>query len=342
MKAAVIGCGIQGRGGHISNYNKMNDIDLVAVCDVNFEKAQAVAIEFDIPYAYSDYRELLDKHDLDLVSVCTPHVFHRNQTVDAFEAGANVICEKALAVSSIEATEMIEACKRNKKKMSMGLQNRGSAEGHALKKFIDEGGLGKIYYTRVVSGHVMNIPGYSVFHNKDLSGGGVLYSTAVHSLDLANWIIGDPTPVAAMGTIYQKIRHMKNPLISWRGVLEDFETEDFAAGYIRFENDSGLSIESNWLTHPWKMRPQIEILGDYGSAEIPLKIYVDQGDQVFERTPKITESGNHFFEVLKDFVDAVREDRTPIVKFSQMLHVQQMMEGIYESAETGKEVLIGH
>jgi hypothetical protein len=54
------------------------------------------------------------------------------------------------------------------------------------------------------------------------------------------------------------------------------------------------------------MRPKIEILGDYGSAEIPLKIYVDQGDQVFERTPKITESGNHFFEVLKDFVDAVR------------------------------------
>ena len=340
MKAAVIGCGIQGRGGHIVNYNKMNDIDLVAVCDANFDKAQAVATEFDIPNAYSDYRELLDKHDLDLVSICTPHVFHKSQTIDAFEAGANVICEKALAVSSTEAIEMIEACKRNKKKMSMGLQNRGSAEGNALKQFIEEGGLGKIYYTRVVSGHVMNIPGYSVFHNKSLSGGGVLYSTAVHSLDLANWIIGDPTPVAAMGTIYQKTHHMKKPVISWKGVLEDFETEDFAAGYIRFENNSGLSIESNWLTHPWKMRPKIEILGDYGSAEIPLRIYTDQGNQVFERTPKITEPGNHFFEVLKDFVDAVRDNRTPIVKFSQMLHVQQMMEGIYKSAETGKEVLI--
>ena len=177
MKAAVIGCGIQRRGSHIANYNKMNNIDLVAGCDVNFEKAQAVAIEFDIPYAYSDYQELLDKHDLDLVSICTPHVFHRNQTIDAFEAGANVICEKTLVVSSTEAIEMIEACKRNKKKMSMGLQNRGSAEGRVLKQFIDEGGLGEIYYTRVVSGHVMNIPGYSVFHNKDLSGGGVLYST---------------------------------------------------------------------------------------------------------------------------------------------------------------------
>ena len=341
MKVAVIGCGAQGRGGHVANYNKINDIDLVAVCDVNFEQAQAVAMEFGIPYVYSDYRELLDKHNLDLVSVCTPHAFHRDQTVDAFEAGANVICEKALAVSSIEAAEMIAACKWHKKKMSMGLQNRGSAEGRILKQFIDEGGLGKIYYTRVVAGHVMDIPGYSVFHKKSLSGGGVFYSTAVHNLDLANWIIGDPTPVAAMGTIYQKVRHMKNPLISWKGTLGDFETEDFAAGYIRFENDSGLSIESNWLTHPWKVRPQIEILGDYGTAEIPLKIYVDQGNQVFDRTPKITESGNHFFEVLKDFVDAVREDRTPIVKFSQMLHVQQMMEGIYQSAETRKEVLIG-
>ena len=87
---------------------------------------------------------------------------------------------------------------------------------------------------------------------------------------------------------------MKKPLISWKGTLEDFETEDFAAGYIRFENDSGLSIESNWLTHPWKIRPQIEILGDYGVAEIPLKIFVDQSNQVSDRTPKITESGNLF------------------------------------------------
>ena len=173
---------------------------------------------------------------------------------------------------------MIAACKRNSKKMSMGLQNHGRAVDRALKQFIEEGRLGKIYHTRVVSGHVMNIPGYSVFHNKALSGGGVLYSTAVHTLNLANWIIGDPTPVAAMGTIYQKVRHMKNPSISWAGTLEYFETEDFAAGYIRFEDGSGLSLESNWLTHPWKKGPSIEILGDYGVAEIPLKIYLDESD----------------------------------------------------------------
>ena len=142
MKAAVIGCGAQGRAGHVANYHKIDDVDLVAVCDVNLEQAQTVATEFGIPYVYSDYRELLDKHNLDLVSVCTPHAFHREQTVDAFEVGANVICEKALAVSSAEAAEMIAACKRHNKKMSMGLQNRGSAEGHVLKQFIDEGGLG--------------------------------------------------------------------------------------------------------------------------------------------------------------------------------------------------------
>ena len=211
MKAAVIGCGAQGRGGHVANYAKMEEVSLVAVCDVNFERAQTVAKEFSVPHAYADYREMLEKHALDLVSVCTPHALHRDQTVDAFDAGANVICEKALCVSSAEAQEMIDACKRNGKKMSMGLQNRGLAAGYALKKFIETGGLGQIYYTRVWTGHVMNIPGYSVFHNKALSGGGVLYSTAVHTLDFANWIIGDPTPVAAIGTTYQKVRHMKKP-----------------------------------------------------------------------------------------------------------------------------------
>ena len=340
MKAAVIGCGAQGRGGHVANYAKMDEVSLVAVCDANLERAQAVAKEFKVPHAYADYREMLEKHALDLVSVCTPHALHRDQTVDAFDAGANVICEKALCVNSAEAQEMIDACKRNGKKMSMGLQNRGLASGYALKKFIETGALGRIYYTRVWTGHVMNIPGYSVFHNKALSGGGVLYSTAVHTLDFANWIIGDPTPVAAMGTTYQKVRHMKNPVISWAGTLEDFETEDFAAGYIRFADGSGLSLESNWLTHPWKNRPTIEVLGDFGAAEIPLKIYLDDGDQVFDRTPEIVEPENSFFEVLRDFVEAVRDDRIPVVSFSEMLHVQQMMEGIYRSAETGTEVSI--
>ena len=269
MKAAVIGCGAQGRGGHVANYAKMEEVSLVAVCDVNFERAQAVAKESKVPHVYADYREMLERHTLDLVSVCTPHALHRDQTVEAFDAGANVICEKALCVSSVEAQEMITACKRNGKKMSMGLQNRGLAAGCALKQFIETDGLGRIYYTRVWTGHVMNIPGYSVFHNKALSGGGVLYSTAVHTLDFANWIIGNPTPVAAMGTTYQKVRHMKNPVISWAGTLEDFETEDFAAGYIRFADGSGLSLESNWLTHPWKNRPTIEVLGDFGAAEIP-------------------------------------------------------------------------
>ena len=134
---------------------------------------------------------------------------------------------------------------------------------------------------------------------------------------------------------------MKNPVISWAGPLEDFETEDFAAGYIRFADGSGLSLESNWLTHPWKNRPTIEVLGDFGAAEIPLKIYLDDGDKVFDRTPEVVEPENSFFEVLKDFVEAVRDDRTPVVRFSEMLHVQQMMEGIYRSAETGKETPIG-
>ena len=72
MKAAVIGCGAQGRGGHVANYAKMNEVSLVAVCDVNFETAQTVANEFNVPHAYADYREMLEKHALDLVSVCTP------------------------------------------------------------------------------------------------------------------------------------------------------------------------------------------------------------------------------------------------------------------------------
>ena len=99
---------------------------------------------------------------------------------------------------------MIDACKRNGKKMSMGLQNRGLAAGYALKKFIETGGLGQIYYTRVWTGHVMNIPGYSVFHNKALSGGGVLYSTAVHTLDFATGSSAIQHPLLRSGLLIKR------------------------------------------------------------------------------------------------------------------------------------------
>ena len=135
---------------------------------------------------------------------------------------------------------------------------------------------------------------------------------------------------------------MKSPKVTWQGTLKDCDVEDFAGGFVRFADASTMSIESNWLMHPSSRQEEIEILGDYGAVWwSPLRVELDSGDQVRDVTPKdIVESERPFFEAVWDFVSCVREERVPVIRFGEMLNVQRIMDGIYRSAELGREVEI--
>jgi len=342
IRVGVIGCGAHGVGGHVAGYAQLEEVEITAVCDTRIECAQEAAAKFGVPNVYGDHQEMLARHELDIVSVCTPAVAHKEGTVDAFRAGAHVLCEKPLAMNALEAEEMIAVARESGKLLSMGLTNRFRASSRWLRDFLVKGELGHIYHTRIRAGHVMHIPGWGVHHVKSQSAGGVLVATAVHPLDLANWVIGNPTPVTASGSWYQKVHRMKSPKVTWQGTLKDCDVEDFADGFVRFADGSTMSIESNWLMHPSSRQEEVEILGDYGVAWcFPLRVELDFGDQVRDATPKdIVEPRNAFFEVVRDFVSCVREERVPVIRFGEMLNVQSIMDGIYRSAELGREVAI--
>jgi predicted dehydrogenase len=345
LSIAVIGCGVHGRGGHMQGWKQTEGVELVAVCDADVERAKKAAQEFEVSHFYNDPRQMLESHKLDIVSVVTPPKFHKQNVVDAFAAGANVICEKPLAMNAQEAEEMMDAAKKAGRLMTMGLQMRFYAPSQYLQKFIADGGLGRVYHTRVWAGHLLEgggIPGWGVFHRRDLSGGGVLFATTVHALDCANWVIGNPMPVSASGSEYQKISKMKNPPVTWTGNLEDCDIEDFSFGFVRFSDGSSMSIESNWLTHPTTRPTGTDILGDFGKATLhPLKITLDDGKTIKDVTPQLDDSQPHYFAaVLQDFAVCVREGRVPAVKFSEMLNVQKVMDAVMESARTRRETKI--
>lgn len=345
LAVAVIGCGGHGRGGHIAGWKRIEDVEVVAVCDIHRERAQRAAQEYDVPHEYDDPRRLLERHRPDIVSVATPPKFHKQNVVDAFAAGANVVCEKPLAMNAQEAEEMIRAARRAGKLMTMGLQYRMMAQGRYLQRFLADGGLGHIYHTRVWTGHLISsgIPGGGVFHRRELSGSGVLFATMVHLLDWANWVIGNPVPKTASGSEYQKISRMKDPPVTWAGRLEDCDVEDFSYGFVRFADGSSMSLESSWLVHPAVRPTGIDILGDYGKAGLcPLKIELDEGRDVKDVTPTdlVEQQPHYFVAVLQDFAECVREGRVPVVKFSEMLNVQKMMDAIAQSARMGREVEI--
>jgi predicted dehydrogenase len=346
LAVAVIGCGGQGRGAHVGGWRRTEGVEVVAVCDVDLGRAQQTAQDNGVPHAYADARPMLERHRLDIVSVVTPPRFHREQVLAAFAAGAHVLCEKPLAMNAAEAEEMVAAAKQAGRLMGMALQCRTLPQAQYARRFLADGGLGHAYHTRVWCGHLLiesGIPGRGVYHRRDQSASGVLFATAVHTLDVAHWVIGNPTPVAASAAEYQKVRRMKQPSVTWAGTLQDFEVEDFSCGFVRFADGSSLSLEANWLQHPTSRPSGVEVLGDYGKVSLfPLRIQVDEGRTVTDLTPaELAVPETHDFAlVLRDFAASVRAGRVPTVRFREMVNVQKILDGVLQSARTGAEVRI--
>ena len=339
LKIGMIGCGSHGRG-HLQSYTEIVEAEIIAISDVNPARVQEAANEFGVPYHYTNYREMLKRHSLDIVSLALPPVANRDVAVDAFEAGANVLVSKPLAMNLAEAEEMIAAARRCGKLMSMGLQNRSDPEVRALRQFLADGKLGNVYHTRLWHGHVMHIPGTPTMYKRHLAGGGVLFHTTVHLLDATLWALGNPKPVRASAASYQKVRRMKTPLITWQGSVTDCDIEDFNVGLVHFADSSTMAVESNWLMHPRSRTSGAEILGDWGVASLrPLRVALEDGECIVDVTPRI-EATNQFDSVYQDFCQSVLENRLPIVRFSEMLDVQRVMDALYEAAEKGIEVTI--
>jgi predicted dehydrogenase len=339
LKIGMIGCGSHGRG-HLQSYTEIVEAEIIAISDVNPARVQEAANEFGVPYHYTNYREMLKRHSLDIVSLALPPVANRDVAVDAFEAGANVLVSKPLAMNLAEAEEMIAAAKRCGKLMSMGLQNRSDPEVRALRQFLADGKLGNVYHTRLWHGHVMHIPGTPTMYKRHLAGGGVLFHTTVHLLDATLWALGNPKPVRVSAASYQKVRRMKTPLITWQGAVTDCDIEDFNVGLVHFADGSTMAVESNWMMHPRSRPSGAEILGDWGGASLrPLHVALEDGERIVDVTPCI-DTTSQFDSVYQDFCQSVLGNHLPIVRFSEMLDVQRVMDALYEAAEKGKEVSI--
>jgi predicted dehydrogenase len=312
LKSGVIGCGGHGRG-HIGRYAELPDAELVAVTDANPERAREAASEFKVPHHYTDYREMFARHALDVVSLALPPAANRDAALTAFEAGAHVLVSKPMAINLAQAREMVAAAGRSGKRISLSLQNRFHPEVQALRRFLADGRLGRVYHARLWHGHVMDIPGTPTMYRRSLAGGGVLFHTMVHLLDAVIWTLGNPRPVRASAASYQKLRRMKKPVVTWKGSAEDCDIEDFNVGLVHFADGSTMTLESNWLMHP-RMRPSgAELLGDWGVAGLrPLRVELEDGDQIVDVTSDIPLANpDDLGNACRDLCRSVLEGRPP-------------------------------
>ena len=340
LRVGIIGSGGIARGVHIPNYQKLEDVEVVACSDVVEASAKSCAEQFGINQWFTDYNEMLEEVKLDIVSVCTPNYLHKDPTIAALRKGVHVMCEKPIAMNAQEGREMVEAAKQSGAKLAMGLMTRQQSDVQALKRAIDGGELGEIYFGKCHALRRRGIPGWGVFGEKDKQGGGPLIDIGVHILDTTLYLMGHPKPVAVSGQTYTKFGKRKDVLgLMGQWNTETFTVEDFAVGLVRFENGVTLEIESSFAANIEHDVMDLKLLGDQGGCSLdPLKIYTEKHRTLYDITPvHLPRASSHELNIRK-FVEAIRNGTEVPVPGEQGLMVTEIIDAIYRSSDEGREV----
>lgn len=347
--------GIIGNGGiahaHGDGYKELGDrVELVACCDIDYEKAKKYAGEYNIPNYYDNCYDMLKDNDLDLVSVCTWNSAHKECTVAALNAGCNVICEKPMAMSTAEALEMKAAAEKNGKLLMIGFVRRQGNDAAAAKDFVEKGYLGDIYYAKASYLRRCGFPG-GWFGDKSRSGGGPLIDLGVHIIDLSRYIMGNPKPITVFGATFDKIgarSHIKTSgWVSETKVDEPiFTVEDLATAMIRFDNGAVLQVEASFNLNMGNKDNIIEFFGDKAGLTLdPFELHTECNNRLADITVHGKNDFNFhrdFNREIKNFVDAVEGKAECLATADDGVRLMQILDAVYESSRTGKSVDIAY
>jgi len=225
-------CGVIGCGNiavmHLDSIATLENLELVAVCDIKYERAAAVAEKYGCK-AYSDYQKMIESENLDAVHICLPHYLHTPVAQYALSHGLHVLSEKPMSISLQDAVETVALAKQTGLQYGIIFQCRYNTPSQLVKARLEDGKLGKIRSARVVLTWSRSDEYYSSSDWKgtwEKEGGGVVIDQAIHSLDLANWFINSK-PVRIESTLHN--RH--HQLVS---------VEDTAEGAVHYENGAML------------------------------------------------------------------------------------------------------
>ncbi len=350
LKVGLIGLGGIARWAHMPAYKKMNNVEIVAICDILPEKIESFKkqFEFDAVPSFTDYNELLALDGLDFVDICTPNYLHSTIAVKALDRGINVFCEKPDAVSVEEALKMQGAAEQSGKHLMVMRNNRFRTDSQYLKKFIQDGKMGDIYCGRCGWQRRRGIPGKGGwFTTKEQSGGGPLIDLGVHMIDLSIWLMGNPRPIAVSGCTYCKFADSdaSDSVHSAFGDKKEdgiFDVEDLAMGFIRFDNGACLQIEFSWASNVERENTFVELRGTKaGSIQSDVtgfKIFTEEYGSSVNIIPSL-DSGIHPHEAnLRHFADVLLGKAEPDFKPEQGVNMIKILTAMYESAKQGKEI----
>ena len=353
--------GIIGTGGiansHIDSYKKQPDVEVVAGADLVPGKAEKFFEAHEVEAkAFTDYKEMIDAMNLDAVSVCTYNRTHAECTIYALEHGLPVLLEKPMTVTLEEAIAIREAEKRSGKIVSVGFQPRFDANMQMIKKIVQSGELGRVYYVQTGGGRRHGIPvsWSETFIENDKAGLGALGDIGCYSIDLVMNALGNPKPLTVTGTAtdYFGTTPEAYSQVGKPECAKKFSVDDFASAYIRLEGGIILDFRIAWYMHLDTPGDTI-IMGTKGSLRIPstdcwngsfnkpMTIYHDvAGEPVETVVPLLPATTDLFDRKIRSFLNAVITGSEAPVPTSQIIYNQAILDGIQRSSDCGHEVEI--
>lgn len=345
LKVGVVGVGGIART-HMPGWKKSEHAEVVAGSDVSEELLKNWGAENDVTKLTTRFEDLLEDKDIDIIDVCTPSAYHAPLSIAALNAGKHVICEKPLAPTPQEVRDMIAARDASGKLLMTAQHFRFHESSQAYKREIEDGQLGEIYHARSWWLRRTSFPTRSSFWLKKHSGGGPCIDIGVHVLDLTLWLMGNPKPVTVTGIARSDMSNKPGLFSSWGGgpVPDEHDVEDFAAGFVRFDNGATLVVETSWVLHHEAEEDGFRfwLYGTDGGIEHP-------GNHMYKSNYNTKQLYNIELKLMQDhekphalecmtFAKAIVEGAPSPVLPEQSLQVMQILDGIYRSSAAGKEI----
>jgi len=355
-------CGFIGGGSIMRVHAKIaaerEDVEMVAVADVAEPVLQAAGDMFNIPNRYADYKDMVEKEDLDFVVVGVPNAFHYGGTMAALQAGCHVLCEKPPALNVGQAKEMAAEAEKQGRRLAFGLHQRFHPEVETGHQYLSSGRLGEVYHASVKMFRRRGIPGLgSWFTTKAVAGGGALIDIGVHELDKTHYLMGKPKPIAASAVIHARFGSDPdnyNYLSMWGTPVPGgpFDVDDLATALIRFENGASLNVQVSWAANT-PQGSEMRVLGTKGGLYVggqygglaregrgELTILTEDNGFLADITPMYNKHDPKTVQ-MDHFIDRIRHPEKKLrMDGQQGVVLQHMLDAIYASAAEGREVKI--
>lgn len=351
LNIGVIGAGIG--AAHLAGYAAVPGVRLLALAGLDDARVQTIAAKYGVERTFHEYTDLLAVPELDAVSICLPNALHLPVTLAALAAGKHVLVEKPLARTTAEAQSIVDAAAQHDKVLMVSFDKRFRNDVQWLKRYIDQGSLGDIYYAKAHWMRRQGIPRLgSWFVSQEQAGGGPLIDLGVHVLDIAVYLMNEPRPLSVTGATYAAFgpRGLKgSPTTQFNNERLPFEVEDLATAFIRLADGATLLLEASWATHSAASDDfGVTLYGTEGGAELlirdytyvnTVRVFSDLNGVPVTITPVIPPGGGHA-AITQRFVDAIRGDGDATPTAHEGLQRTAVLEACYRSAAAGHEIVL--